>query len=448
MKRKTRSIDFTTGNIWRLLLMYFLPILASSMFQQLYSTVDAVIVGQFAGKTGLAAIDSVYNLLKLPVNFLVGLSTGATIIISQYFGGKKDELLSKAVHTAVCFAVAGGLVLSVAGIVAAPWCMQILEVPDSLRKFALEYVRIYFGGLAVSMLYNICAGILRAVGDSKTPFYALLISGAINVVLDLIFVGELRMNAAGAALATVLAQLLSAGIVLHRLIRADESCQLHFSRLKADFIALKDIVRLGIPVGLQSSLYPIANMTIQSSINSTGTDNIAAWALCGKLDFMIWLIVDSLAAATSTFVAQNYGAKQYVRARAGVRVSVVMTAMLISGISAVLYFGSEPIGRLFIHKEDAGIAALTGELMRFLAPFYVMYVFGAVYSNAIRGTGESFKPMLITLLCTCAVRVLWILLVVPSNHSIKVILGCYPVSWITSAVVFFTYYQIVAKKRQ
>ncbi|MDR0616562.1 MAG: polysaccharide biosynthesis C-terminal domain-containing protein, partial [Synergistaceae bacterium] len=212
-----RTVDLTQGVIWKKLLLFFLPILAGSLFQQLYTTADAVIVGQFAGKMGLAAIDSVYNLLKLPVNFFVGLSTGATIIISQYFGRKNRTDLSKAVHTAVAFAFAGGLSLSVVGIVFAARFLHMLDIPDDIFRITLSYVRIYFSGLAASMLYNIGAGILRALGDSKTPFYYLSIASVLNILLDLLFVGVFHWGVAGAALATVLVQMLSAVLIIRAL---------------------------------------------------------------------------------------------------------------------------------------------------------------------------------------------------------------------------------------
>jgi putative MATE family efflux protein len=387
---------------------------------------------------GLAAIDSVYNLLKLPVNFFIGLSAGATIIISQFFGAREKQALPQAVYTAVVFALAGGLILSVSGIAAAPYCLRLLDVPEEIFSLTLSYVRIYFGGLAVSMLYNVGAGILRALGDSKTPFYVLVVSGTVNVVLDLLFVGVFRWNAAGAALATVLAQSLSAAAVLRALIKTEADWKLRPQ--KTEWPMLKSIFATGLPVGLQSSLYPVANMMIQASINSTGTDNIAAWALCGKLDFLIWLVTDSLAAAISTFVAQNYGAGQYARARKGVRMGLGMTLGIVAFVSAVLFFWCEPLGKLFINRADYDIIPLLGQFMRFLSPLYIFYVFGEVFSGAIRGTGETFKPMLLTLLGTCASRILWIALIVPSHRTMRTIITSYPVSWLLTAIFFAVFY--------
>jgi len=445
-KEKKRNIDLTEGTIWKLILVYCLPILAGNLFQQLYTTVDAVILGQFAGKTGLAAIDSVYSLLKLPVNFFIGLSTGVTILISQYFGAKDEESLSRAVHTGVGFAVAGGILLSAAGMAFAPQCLTAMQVPDEIRELALAYVRIYFGGLFLNLLFSIGSGILRAVGDSRTPFYVLIIAGVVNIILDLVFVAQLKLNAAGAALATVFSQGLSAVLIIRTLAKADAGCRFEFVRLSFDRTVLKNIFRVGLPIGFQSALFPIANMMVQSAINRTGTDNIAAWALCGKLDLIIWLAADSLTAAISTFVAQNYGSKDYGRCRSGVRIGTGMTVGVVILFSAVLYVWSEPLGRLFINAKDGNIAEIAGRIMRVIAPAYFLYVFGEAFSGAIRGTGKSFMPMLIALLTTCAPRILWIVLAVPRSEDILRILGCYPASWAITAAVFIIYYQFYRRK--
>ncbi len=447
MNSKTSNIDLTKGNILKQLVFFFLPILAGSMFQQLYTTADAVIVGQYAGKAGLAAIDSVYSLLKLPVNFLVGLSTGATIIISQFFGAKQEQELSSMVHTAIVFSALGGLIFSAVGVLSAPYLLRWVMVPENIFEATLSYVRIYYSGFVFSMVYNMGAGILRAVGDSKLPLKILLFSGTVNVFLDFLFVGVFKWGVSGAALATVMSQLSSAALIAAALLKNEGCCKVCISKLHLDISRLKKIISLGIPVGLQSSLYPIANMMIQSSINSTGTDNIAAWALCGKLDFMIWLCADSLAAAISTFCAQNYGAGQIKRVKRGVSTGLLLTLLVVIGLSSVLFFWSEPLGRLFISKEDHSIIPLMGSLMRFLSPLYFIYVFGEVLSGAIRGTGETFKPMILTLIGTCAVRIVWILFVVPHNMTIKMMISSYPVSWALTACFFIIYYHIFKKKK-
>ena len=447
MKGQKKGIDLTQGMVAQQLFLFFLPILAGSILQQMYTTLDAVIIGQFAGKTGLAAIDSVYNLLKLPVNFFVGLSTGATIIISQYFGAKQEQDLSKAIHTAIAFSLVAGILLSIIGVLTAPWCLNMMQVPADIYPITLSYVRIYFAGLAVSMIYNIGTGILRAIGDSKTPFHILTISCSLNIVLDLLFVCVMRWNVAGAALSTVLAQALSAIWVIRILMNRNSVSRLVIPQIRFYGDILKSIFLIGLPLAFQSSLYPIANMMIQANINTTGTDYIASWALCGKLDFLIWLIVDSLAAAVSTFVAQNYGAKKYKRIKSGVRAGLAMTVGMIAMISVGLFFFSSVIGKLFIQSEDYGILPIVEHIMHFLAPMYVLYVFGEIFSGAIRGTGETFRPMLLTLIGTCGTRVFWMLFIVPMDKNMMSILASYPVSWLVTTVLFIIYYFFFSRKR-
>ncbi len=442
MLNKANNIDLTKGVVAKQLMLYFVPILLGSLFQQLYTTVYAIILGQFAGKIGLASIDAIYSLIKLPVNFFVGLSTGATILISQYFGAGNEKLMSKAVHTGIYFAIAGGAILSVTGVIFAPVFLNYINVPCGIYRYSLSYAQTIFAGLVLSLLYNIGSGILRAVGDSKTPFYILIISEICNIILDFVFIAGLSLNSFGAALATVISQGISAVLIMIILSRTGRAYRFNLFKINFDKAILASIFRIGLPVGFQSALYPVANMMIQSSINSTGTDNIAAWALCGKLDFMVWLVTDSLAAAISTFVAQNYGAKKHSRMISGVRSGMVINMALVAGMGIILYFFSVPLGNLFINSRDFYIAEAAGDIMRFFAPIYILYVIGEVYSGAIRGTGKTFKPMVVTLVGTCAIRILWVTFFIPDNPDIFSILWCYPISWGLTAGAFFIYYRI------
>lgn len=444
---KSQNTDLTRGTPWKQLLIFFWPMLLGSLFQQLYTTADAIIVGQFTGKAGLAAIDAVTSMLRLPVNFFVGLSTGATIIISQYYGAQNDKGLERALHTAVTFAAVAGIVVSVIGMSIAPFTVDMLGVPQDIYHMALGYVKVYFGGLFVSLLYNIGAGILRAVGNSKTPFYVLAVSGLINVVLDLVFVGLMGMGAMGAGLATVIAQAVSAVMVVIALMKYEYPLKLNLKKLRIDMKAMKSICAVGLPIALQSSLYPITNMTLQASVNATGTDNIAAWALCGKLDMLLWLIIDALSQAVSTFVAQNYGAGLYGRCKKGINAGHLMTSVFVIAISAVITIWCVPLGKFFLNKNDYNIAYIAQELMFLLGPTYIIYVSGSIFSSAIRGTGESFLTMIITLLGTCVPRIFWVFFVIPRSYTLMTILWSYPVSWAITSLAFIVYY-VKFKKRK
>ncbi|MEA5015817.1 MAG: MATE family efflux transporter [Candidatus Limiplasma sp.] len=446
MAAAQKHVDFTQGIIWKKLLLFCLPIVAGNLFQQLYTVMDAVILGRFVGKAGLAAVDSVYNLLKLPVNLFSGLSAGAAIAAAQHFGGKNREQLSRTVDTAVAFALAGGLLFSAISFLLAPALLRLLEIPPELQAMTLAYVRIYFGGLAPSLLYNVCGGILRAVGDSKTPFQYLAAANTLNVLLDLLLVGTLGWGVAGAALSTVLAQGVSAALALRALRHARLEGKPLLASPRFHPGALKAVFQMGLPIGLQSSLYPVANMMIQSSINRLGTDSIAAWALCGKLDLAVWLVIDSLGAAVSTFAAQNYGAGRYARLRRGVGAGMGTALGSVLFLSAALLLFSQPLGRLFLKAADEGILPLVGQSMGILAPFYFLCAVSEVLGGAIRGTGHTVKPMLLTLLGTCLCRAAWVLLAVPQRHTLGAILLGYPLSWLLTSLSMAAYYARFQKK--
>ena len=441
-----KELDLTEGTIWKTLIIFTLPILAGNFFQHLYAAADAVIVGKFTGKEGLAAIDSVSSLLKLPISLFSGLSAGATIIISQLFGAKKSNELFAAIHTSIGLTLIAGVGLSIIGILISPLLLFMMGVPDDIFQMTLTYVRVYFAGMGVSLFYNIGSGILRAMGNSKTPFYALIVASLLNVVLDLIFIAVFNWGIGGAAAATVISQLISAAIILFALTDKDSYCPLHLSKIKIERLSAITIARLGLPIGIQSAFFPIANMIIQATVNGTGTSNIAAWALCGKLDLLIWILLEAMTTSVATFVAQNYGAKKYERITAVVRAGLIMSAAMVGSICVILYFWNVPLGKLFINSKDYGILTISEKLMHILIPFYVVFIFTEVFSAAINATGETFTPMLITLLGVCASRLVWIFFFVPLNPVIEMIVLAFPISWTLTSIIFTIYYFIYKKK--
>ena len=441
-----KELDLTEGTIWKTLIIFTLPILAGNFFQHLYAAADAVIVGKFTGKEGLAAIDSVSSLLKLPISLFSGLSAGATIIISQLFGAKKSNELFAAIHTSIGLTLIAGVGLSIIGVLVSPLLLFMMGVPDDIFQMTLTYVRVYFAGMGVSLFYNIGSGILRAMGNSKTPFYALIVASLLNVVLDLIFIAVFNWGIGGAAAATVISQLISAAIILFALTDKDSYCPLYLSKIKIERLSAITIARLGLPIGIQSAFFPIASMIIQATLNGTGTANIAAWALCGKLDLLIWILLEAMTTSVATFVAQNYGAKKYERITAVVRAGLIMSAAMVGSICVILYFWNVPLGKLFINSKDYGILTISEKLMHILIPFYVVFIFTEVFSAAINATGETFTPMLITLLGVCASRLVWIFFFVPLNPVIEMIVLAFPISWTLTSIIFTIYYFIYKKK--
>ena len=318
----------TKGSVGKGILLFVLPIIVGSLIQQLYVTIDAVVVGQFTGKLGLAAIDSVHTLFKFPLNFMNGLASGATIIISGHCGSKDEKQMHCSIRTACTVAVILGVICSVGGVLLTPWMLNVMSVPETVYGRAFAYTCIYFGGIWSMVLYNMAAGILRAYGDSKRPLYVLICCAVINIVGDLLLVGVLHLGVAGAALATVFSQIVSVVLTFYMLRKT-----LHISKEEKPlwwphFCAehMSQMIRLGFPLALQSMLFPIANSIVQAGVNTMGTDQIAAWGICDKMNMLIWLISDSMGPALTTFVAQNLGARNPERIRKGVRAGTAMSA--------------------------------------------------------------------------------------------------------------------------
>lgn len=438
----TSSLDLTTGSIRKKFWVFFLPVLASSLFQQLYTTVDSIIVGQITGKSGLAAIDAVSALLKLPVNFFDGIAAGTTIIISQYFGAAFYKELKEAEHTGIAVSFAGGFLLSVFGFLITPFALKALGVPSEIFAASVSYVKIYFAGLGFSLIYNICAGLLRAVGNTRIPFRILVIAGILNVILDFLFVGPMNMGVAGAALATVIAQAASAILALRALAFGDELYRLRFSEIRFHRGALRKIFILGLPTSLQNSLYPVANMIVQASINALGADVITAWGLVGKMDMLLWLCIGAFGPTVNTFAAQNIGAGQPDRARRATRYAMVTGVSLIIGLSFLIFLFVEPLCSLFISGGSAAdVIPLARLYMNTQIGFYFTYVFGSVVCGMIQGEGNTIAPMLITLLGTCIYRILWIFLYTPHHPGMIPIIACYPISWMLTSAAFLLYYR-------
>lgn len=431
-----KELDLTRGSIGRQLLLFFLPIFLGSFFQQFYNSTDALIVGQFVGKEALAAIESTASLTRLLVQFFIGVSSGATILVSQAFGAKDGERVSRTVHTAIAFALAGGVLVTLIGLLGAPACLRAMHVPKEIEHDAIVYTRIFFLGVTPTFLYSVGAAILRAVGDSRRPFYYLIFSCIVNIILDIVFVLVFRLGVAGAGVATLVSQALSAALVFRTLCRSGAVYRVILRNVKVYRDILKRILLLGLPIGLQSAMYSFSNILIQARVNEFGTDMVAAWAVSGKVDFLIWILLDALTISISTFVAQNYGARLVSRVEKGVRTAIGVGFLMFIPLSVALYVFAPWLARIFV--ADQQVIDLTVSLLHFFAPVYWLYIVGDVYSGAIRGTGDSILPMILTFIGTCLVRIIW-LLVLPSGSSIWSIILCYPVTWGGTSLLYIVY---------
>lgn len=439
--------QITEGVIWKQLLLFFFPILFGTFFQQLYNTVDAIIVGRFVGKEGLAAVGgSAAMIINLLVGFFVGLSSGATVIISQFYGARQQAKVSQAVHTAVAFSIAGGLVIMAIGLVSAPAALRAMGTPQETMEDSILYLRIYFIGLIGNLLYNMGAGILRAIGDSKRPLYFLIAGCLTNIVLDIVLVLVCKMGVAGAAWATIISQLVSAVLVVMTLLKTDDMYRLSPKDIRMNPNMLLRIIQIGLPAGLQSVMYSASNIIIQSSVNSLGTDIVAAWTAYGKIDVIYWTIINAFGISITTFVGQNFGAGKLERVYKGVRVCLGISAGATIFLSTVLYGFGQYIYLLF--TTDTGVIEKGVEILHFLVPTLITYVCIEILSGALRGIGDCWIPMVMTALGVCLLRVVWIVVAVPIYPDIKTICFSYPLTWTVTSVLFLIYYRWFSKIRK
>ena len=440
MERRSRSINaITEGVVWKQLLIFFFPLLFGTFFQQLYNTVDAIVVGKYVGKEALSAVGGTTGtLINLFVGFFVGISSGATVAISQYFGADDEENVSKSVHTSIALAIAGGIVIMIIGIIGAPYALRWMGTPEEIMPYSLQYIRIYFVGMIANLIYNMGSGILRAVGDSKRPLYFLIVSCIINIVLDLIFVVVFHLDVIGVAIATVISQIVSGVLVCLSLMSSYECYRLDLKKISFDKKILKKIVTIGLPAGVQSLMYSTSNIIIQSSINSFGTNTIAAWTAYAKIDGLFWMILGSFGISVTTFVGQNFGAGKNDRVRKGVNTCILMAGATSLMLSSILYISGGHLFRLF--TNDLSVIEIGLEILHLITPYYVTFVAIEILSGALRGMGDTFIPMLISGMGICALRVLWIFAAVPIWPTIKTVIFSYPITWITTSILFVFYY--------
>jgi len=431
--------DITGGVIWKQLLVFFFPILLGTFFQQLYNTVDAVIVGKVVGKEALAAVGGPSGvIINLLVGFFVGLSSGATVILSQHYGARQDKEGSRTVHTAIALSVAGGAILTVGGFLLAPWALSIINTPTDVLVPSVIYLRIYFLGMIPSLIYNMGSGILRAVGDSQRPLYFLIAGCITNIVLDLLFVLVLDMGVTGAAVATVLSQLVSALLVVITLMRTNETYRLVIGQIGFHGKLLLNIVKIGLPAGLQSVMYGFSNIIIQSNINTFDTDAVAAFTAFGKIDAIFWMIIGAYGVSITTFVGQNFGAKKYDRIYRSSAVCLAMAAFTTVFITTVICAFDKYLLHLF--TDDPAVVAHGEEMIRLVAPFWIAYISIEIFAGAVRGTGDSLIPMIMTCFGICALRIVWLYAFVPRFNTIDSVLFSYPMTWIVTSTLFILYY--------
>ena len=432
--------DLTTGVVWKKLVAFFLPIAAGTIIQQLYNAADGLIVGRFVGTNALAAVGgSSAQIINMLVGFFVAMTAGASVVIGQIYGaGRKDDL-NCAIGNAVAALGIAGVGLMIVGLLASPGLLRLLNTPEETLEGAALYRRIYFLGVPFVMVLNMESSILRALGDSFHPFLYMVIGCVMNIVLDTLFVIAFGWGIAGVAIATVLAQVVNAGLLTLRLARGTEEYRLTLRELKLKGVYLVNMLRLGIPAGLQSSMYTVSNTIIQVAVNSLGTVVVASWAMSGKTDGLYWAVSSAMGATITSFIAQNYGAGRMDRVKQCVRQGLIMAFAVTLTVSAGLMLTAIPVLRILTPDEE--VVQTTYTIMSYFVPFYFTWVLVEVFSAVLRGVGDALVPVLLIGVGICLFRILWILTVFAHFGTLFSLCLSYTVSWTITSIALTVYYK-------
>ena len=429
----------TSSSIGKRMMFFALPLLLGNLFQQLYNTVDSLIVGNFLGSSALAAVSSSGSLIFMLIGFLSGISAGAGVVISQYFGAEDVPNIQRAVHTTVAFGIAAGLLMTIVGILLSLQILAWMGTPESVMPESISYLQIYFSGSLGFVLYNVFVGILQAVGDSRHPLYYLMASSVINLVLDILFIGFFHTGVGGAALATVISQVFSAILCFVQLLRTKESYQLRLSSIRFDLPMLGRIIRIGLPSGVQNSIIAFANVVVQSYINAFGEMAMAGYGAYTKIEGFAFLPINSFTMAMTTFVGQNLGAGRTERTRKGARFGILVTVVMAELIGViVMLFAPQLIAAL---DSTPAVVQFGVEKARTAALFYCLLAYSHSVASVIRGAGKAVVSMLIMMTFWCVVRVAFLAVSIPFTHSVLMVYAVYPLTWALSSVAFFFYYR-------
>ena len=432
------TMDMTRGKPWRLITAFAIPVLLSQVFQQLYNTADALIVGRFLGDEALAAVSSSGTLIFLIISFFTGMSMGASVTISRYFGAGDYARVSRAIHTNVLLAILCGIVLTVFGVALTPTFLRWMGTDPDVLPGAISYFRYYFFGILAVVMYNTCKGIMNALGDSRRPLYYLILSSLVNIVLDLLFIAVFHWGVWSAAAATTISQAVSMVLCLIHLTKKGTIYQVRLRDLRLDREMLGQIFRYGLPSGVQNSVIGFANVIVQSNINSFGKLAMAAYGAYSKLEGFAFLPVTSFTMALTTYVSQNLGAGEYDRAKKGSRFGIITSLLLAELIGVLMYLFAPQLTAIF--TETPEVIALGVEQARTISLFYCLLAFSHAVASVCRGAGKAFVPMTIMLVFWCVVRITYITTVMHFVHDIQYIYWAYPITWSLSSVVYLIYY--------
>ena len=429
----------TEGKISKKIISFALPIFLGNLFQQLYNVVDSLVVGNVLGKEALAAVSSTGSLIFLIVGFINGIFVGASVIISRYFGAKNNKDLKLAVHNTVALGLIAGIIITVIGMSLPPVLLRMMGTPEDVFHNAVLYLRIYFaGGIGIAM-YNACMGIFQAVGDSKHPLYYLITAAILNTVLDILFVAVFDFGIAGAAVATVISQFVSAILGFAKLMRVNGEHKVIFSQIKLNRTMSTSLLKMGLPTGVQNSVIAFANVIVQSNINKFGSVAMAGCGSYSKLEGFAFLPITSFSMALTTFIGQNLGAKQYERAKKGARFGILTGVILAEVVGILLWIFAPVLISLFNNQPD--VIAYGVKQMRTESLFYFLLALSHCLAGILRGAGKTNVPMFVMLISWCLVRITYITIMVSIIPDIRVIFWAYPLTWSISSIVFLIYYK-------
>lgn len=430
--------DMTRGTPWKLITSFALPVFLSQVFQQLYNTIDSLIVGKELGTAALAAVSSSGTLIFLMISFFIGSSMGAGIVISRYFGAKDYDKVSRAVHTNLALGITSGVILTVIGVVFTPTFLRWMDTDPEVMPEAITYFRYYFAGALAIVLYNTCKGIMNALGDSKRPLYYLIFSSVLNVVLDILFIAVFKWGVWAAAVATTISQAASAVLCLIQLFKKGTIYQIKLKQIGFDGEMLKEILRYGLPAGIQNSVIGLANVIVQSNINSFGKVATAAYGTHAKIEGFAFLPINSFAMAMTTFIGQNLGAGEHERAKRGSRFGITTAVLLAELIGLIIWLFAPTFIGLF--SDDPAVIEFGTNQARIEALFYCLLAFSHAVAAVCRGAGKAFVPMSIMLAVWCVLRIVYIELMMHFTNEIQYIYWAYPITWGISSLIFLCYY--------
>lgn len=437
MRKEKKTILMTEGVIWRQIFLFSIPLILGNLLQQMYNTMDSVIVGNFVGSDALAAVGASSSLLYLLIAFSTGAATGAGVVVAQLYGAGDEKKVQDAVHTALGIAVVLGLILTVVGIAVSPKLLEWMNTPEDIMEQSVEYLRVYFAGVVFNVIYNMAAGILNAVGNSKRSLLYLGIASFLNIGLDIFFIAILKMGVAGAAIATDICQLISSILILGFLVKVPDKYRITVKKIRIHKHMATRIIQIGLPSGIQNMVISLSNVLVQTGVNGFGTNAVAGFSAYLKVDGFNILPVMSFSMAATTFTGQNYGAGKMDRVKRGMWVTVAMSMIYTITTGFLLLTFAEPIISIF--TSDANVIAYGVLATKYFCPFY--FLLGIMHSLAgtVRGTGKTIPPMVIILLALCVFRIIWVQFAVPNFESIRGIYLVYPLSWCVGAVLMCLY---------